>query len=159
MIPISGRLPDDLYNWLAGISLDGATTVSDKLRVAVTNLKRMHDGDTDYLDALGMYRDLGRGTRSSIAALERQSGQHSEVLAALMEHLPALISELNAAQPESLADARRLEAQLVKRTLQLAETLLRQAVTASAAAYDPKVVTNHSARLLELARLIPNNNT
>jgi hypothetical protein len=159
MVPISGRLPDDLYNWLAGLSLEGATTVSDKLRVAVTNLKRMHDGDTDYLDALAMYRDLGRGTRGYIAALERQSGQQSEVLAALMEHLPALLSELNAAQPESLADARRLEAQLVKRTLQLAETLLRQAVTASAAAYDPKVVTHHSARLLELARLIPTNNT
>lgn len=156
MVPVSGRLPDDLYDWLAALSMDGATTVSDKMRVAVASLKRMQDGDGDYIGALSMYRDLGRGTREHIAALEQQTGQHSEVLAALMEHLPALIAGLHSAQPTSLAEAKRLEAQLVKRTLQLAETLLRQAVTSQAAAYDPKVIVQNAERLLELARLIPN---
>lgn len=156
MVPVSGRLPDDLYAWLAALSMDGATTVSDKMRVAVASLKRMQDGDGDYIGALSMYRDLGRGTREHIAALEQQTGQHSEVLAALMEHLPALIAGLHSAQPTSLAEAKRLEAQLVKRTLQLAETLLRQAVTSQAAAYDPKVIIQNAERLLELARLVPN---
>jgi hypothetical protein len=102
-----------------------------------------------------MYRDLGRGTREYIANLERDTGQHSEVLAALMEHLPALIAALHAAQLNTVEDARQLEATLVKRTMQLAETLLRQAITANAAAYDPKVITLNASRLLELARLIP----
>lgn len=154
MVPVSGRLPDDLYAWLAAQPIEGASTVSDKMRVAVANLKRMHDGDADYIGALSMYRDLGRGTREHIAALEQQTGQHSEVLAALMEHLPALIAGLHSAQPVSLADARLLEAQLVRRTMQLAETLLRQAVTSQAAAYDPQVVTHNASRLLELARLL-----
>lgn len=157
MVPISARLPDDLYNWLSTFPLEGATTLSDKLRVAVTNLKRMHDGDSDYIDGLSMYRDLGRGTREHIANLERDTGEHSEVLGALMEHLPALIATLHAAQPGTVDEAQRLEANLVKRTLQLTETLLRQAVTANAAAYDPKVVTAHADRLLELARMIPAN--
>lgn len=155
MVPVSGRLPDDLYAWLAALSMDGATTVSDKMRVAVASLKRMQDGDTDYIGALSMYRDLGRGTREHIAALEQHTGQHSEVLAALMEHLPALMAGLHSAQPTSLAEAKRLEAQLVKRTLQLAETLLRQAVTSQAAAYDPQVIAQNAGRLLELARLVP----
>ena len=157
MVPISGRLPDELCDWLSTFLVDGATTISDKMRIAVANLKRMHDGDSDYVDALSMYRDLERGTREQIAALERDSGGHSEVLAALMEHVPALMATLNAAQPQTVAEARQLEDVLVRRTLQLCETLLRQAVTSHAAAYDPEVVSKNAGRVLELARLIPPN--
>lgn len=155
MVPISARLPDDLYAWLAATPLEGATTVSDKLRVAVTHLKRLHDGDTDYLGALSMYRDLGRGTREQTAHLERQTGQHSEVLATMMEHLPALIAAMHAAPMGSVEDARQLEVLLVRRTLQMTETLLRQAVTTNAAAFDSQVVVKNAGQLLELARLIP----
>ena len=154
MIPISGRIPDDLYTWLSTLQLEDATTVSDKLRVAILHLKRMHEGDTDYLGALSMYRDLGRNTRDQIAQLERKTGQHSEVLAALMEHLPALIALLHSSQISSLHSAKELEAALVRRTLQLAETLLRQAITDGAAAYDEKVIADNSTRLLEVARLV-----
>jgi hypothetical protein len=101
-----------------------------------------------------MYRDLGRNTREQIAQLERKTGQHSEVLAALMEHIPPMIAMLHASQVSSLNAAKELEALLVKRTMQLAETLLRQAITKSAAAYDEKVITDNSTRLLDLARLI-----
>lgn len=154
MVPISGRIPDDLYAWLSTLQLEDATTVSDKLRVAVLHLKRMHEGDTDYLGALSMYRDLGRSTRDQIAQLERKTGQHSEVLAALMEHLPVLIAMLHSSQISSPHSAKELEAALVRRTLQLAETLLRQAITGSAAAYDEKVIADNSTRLLEVARLV-----
>lgn len=154
MVPISARLPDDLYEWLSTLPMEEATTLSDKLRVAVLHLKRMHDGDADYLGALSMYRDLGRNTREQIAQLERKTGQHSEVLAAFMEHLPALIAMLHASQASSPNSAKELEAVLVKRTMQLAETLLRQAVTTRAAAYDEKVVIDNSTRVLELAQLI-----
>ena len=155
MVPISGRLPDDLYEWLSTFVVEGATTLSDKMRVAVANLKRLHDGDSDYIGALAMYRDLGRGTREHIAALERDAGEHSEVLAAMLEHIPALMAALNAAEPKSVGEAQQLEETLVKRTLQLTESLLRQAVTSGAAAYDPQVVSKNAGRLLELARIIP----
>lgn len=155
MVPISGRLPDDLYDWLSTFIVDGATTLSDKLRVAVANLKRLHEGDSDYIGALAMYRDLGRDTREHIAALERDTGEHSEVLAAMLEHLPALLAALNAAQPRTVNEAQQLEEALLRRTMLLAETLLRQAVTSGAAAYDPQVVSRNAGRLLELARIIP----
>jgi hypothetical protein len=154
MVPISGRIPDDLYAWLSTLQLEDATTVSDKLRVAILHLKRVHEGDTDYLGALSMYRDLGRSTRDQIAHLEQKTGQHSEVLAALMEHLPALIALLHSSQISSPQSAKELEAALVRRTLQLAETLLRQAITGGAAAFDEKVITDNSTRLLEVARLV-----
>ena len=154
MTPISARLADDLYDWLSTLQLDDATTLSDKLRVAVLSLKRMHEGDSDYVGALSMYRDLGRNTRDQIAHLEQQTGQHSEVLGALTEHVPALVAMLHASQVTSVEAAQKLESDLVKRALQLAEVLLRQAVTGRAAAYDDHVVASHSKRLLELAQLI-----
>jgi hypothetical protein len=152
MVPISGRIPEDLYQWLATVSLDGASTVSDKMRVAVATLKRLHDGDSDYLGALGMYRDLNHNTRKSIAKLEATHG-HSEVLAILAEHAPAIAAGLSSAQISDVQTAMALEDQLVKRTLQLAETLLRQALTSEASAYDPQVIRKNSKRLIELAQV------
>lgn len=155
MVPISGRLPDELYEWLATCPVEGATTVSDKIRVAVAHMKRTHEGNSDYVGALSMYRDLGASTRQNIANLERDTGQHSEVLATLMEHLPALTAALHSARLGSVAEAKQLEDSMVKRSLQLCETLLRQAITTQAAAYDSKVITRNAARLIELAKLIP----
>lgn len=153
MVPISGRIPEDLYQWLSTVQLEGATTVSDKLRVAVTTLKRLHDGDSDYMGALSMYRDLGRSTRERIAALEPEHG-HSEVLAAVAEHAPALAAGLISAQVHTLQDAKLLEDQLVKRSMQLVETLLRQALTTEASAYDGQVIRKNAKRLAELVQVI-----
>ncbi len=154
MAPISGRIPDELYQWLSTTPLEGATTVSDKLRVAVASLKRTHDGDADYQGALAMHRDLTGNTRRQVAALEPELG-HSEVLAAVFEHVPALAAALGSAQVHSLADARKLEATLAQRSLLLAESLLRQALTRHARAYDPAVVRANSTGLIELAKLLP----
>ena len=89
MMPLSGRIPDELYQWLATASFDGATTMSDKLRVAITTLKQLHEGDTDYSGALSLHRDLCGNTRRQLAELEPRHG-HSEVLSTVIEHAPAI---------------------------------------------------------------------
>jgi hypothetical protein len=154
MMPVSSRLPEDLYQWLAGLPLEGATTFSDKMREAIATLKRLHDGGTDYVGALAMHRDLARAARDQIAAIERDSGVHSEVLAALLEHVPAFGAMLQSACLTTIDDARALEAQLTRRALQLAETLLRQLLTTEASAYDPLIVQHNAGRLIELAQRI-----
>jgi hypothetical protein len=156
MVPISGRLPEDLYQWLAGLPLEGATTFSDKMREAIATLKRLHDGGADYVGALAMHRDLTRSARDQLATLEVENGQHSEVLSTVLEHVPAFGAALQSAHVDTLDDARALEAQLVRRALQLAETILRQLLTTEAAAYDPQVVRRNAGRLIELANTIPN---
>lgn len=153
MMPLSGRIPDDLYQWLSTTSFDGAITMSDKLRVAVTTLKQLQEGDADYNGALSMHRDLCANTRVQLSQLEPKHG-HSEVLSTIIEHAPAISAALTSAQINGLADARRLEDQLTQRCLQLAESLLRQAITRQARAYDGEVVARHSAALIELATLI-----
>lgn len=153
MMPLSGRIPDELYQWLSTASFDGATTMSDKLRVAITTLKQLQEGGTDYNGALSMHRDLCSSTRRQLAQIEPKHG-HSEVLSTILEHAPAISAALTSAQVNGLTDARRLEDQLTQRCLQLAESLLRQAITRKARAYDGEVVSRHSAPLVELANMI-----
>lgn len=154
MMPVSSRLPDDLYQWLASLPLDGATTFSDKIREAIATLKRLHDGSQDYVGALAMQRDMTHDMRDQLAALEMESGRHSEVLAAMLEHVPAFGAALQSGHAGTVAEAAALEAQLVRRALQLAESLLRQMLTQEAAAYDPQVVRAQASRLIELARSV-----
>lgn len=153
MMPVSGRIPEDLYLWLSTASLEGAVTMSDKLRVAVSTLKRLQDGDADYNGALEMHRDLSQGVRQQLARLEPDHG-HSEVLATILEHAPAIAAALTSAQLDNVADAKRLEDLLVQRCFQMVESLLRQAVTRQARAYDGQVVRKHAPALTELAAII-----
>jgi hypothetical protein len=156
MMPVSGRIPEDLYQWLATHTLEGATTLSDKLRIAISNLKRLHDGDSEYSDALALVRDMGRNTKESIARLEQTHG-HSEVTAAIYEHSLAMAASLMSAQVITLEDAITLEERLVKRAMQLSEALIRQAVTSHASAFDPGVIQKHSDRVIELVRMLSAN--
>ncbi len=158
MMPVSGRIPEELYQWLSATPFDGATTMSDKLRVAVANLKRVQDGDTDYNGALAIHRDFGGNVRRQLAQIEPEYG-HSEVLTTIMEHTPAISAAITSAQIKGLPEARKLEDQLTQRSLQLAESLLRQAITRQARAYNGDVVTKHAQSLIELALIIHKNST
>jgi hypothetical protein len=153
MVPVSGRIPEDLYQWLATHSLEGAATMSDKLRIAVTTLKRLHDGDSEYNDALALIRDMGRNTRESLVSLEQSHG-HSEVTAAIHEHSLAMTASLVSAQITTLEDAVKLEERLVRRAMQLSEALLRQAIISQASAFDSAVILNHCSKVIELVRML-----
>ncbi len=153
MVPVSGRIPEDLYQWLATHTLDGAATMSDKLRVAVSTLKRLHDGDSEYNDALALIRDMGRNTRESLISLEKAHA-HSEVVAAIYEHSLVMAASFVSAQISELNDAVQLEERLVRRAMQLTEALLRQAITTQASAFDPTVIRNSNGKVVELVRLL-----
>ena len=158
MMPISGRIPEDLYQWLSTTSFEGATTLSDKLRVGLATLKRLQEGDTDYNGALERQQDLCKHLRKQLSTLELEHG-HSEVLAILLEHAPAITATLASAQLDNLAEAKRLEAQVVRRSVELTESLLRQAITAQARAYDPEVVNKYLPAVIELAAIIQQHKT
>lgn len=156
MEPLSARIPSDLYLWLARLSVEGATTNSDKLRVLLGQLKRQHDGAMDYPTAHAWARDLTAPVRDALVCTEGESGQHSEVLALLLEHTTTSLAMLVSHAPRSAADAAKLEDMLVRRAFALSAGLLRQAATMQAVAYDADVVRRHMAATVELASSIPN---
>jgi hypothetical protein len=157
VVPISGRLPDDIYAWLSTCQMESATTISDKIRVAVIALRDQYAAQADYTDSLARFRDLTVTARHQVATIERDSAAHSEVMAALFEHLPALMAMLAVGPYAHISEATQTEARLVARSLQLSETLLRQALTDKARAFDPKVIVKSAEQLLSLARLLIDN--
>jgi hypothetical protein len=151
---ISGRVPEGIYKWFAALQIDGAVTNSDKLRVLFALLKKQHEGSMDYVSALAWFRDLTGGLRQSLATVERYEGVHSEVVSVLTEHLSALAAMLVSNQPATQKQAMGFEDALVKRVFAMNEALFRQAITPSAAAFEPSVVRRYSKPSLELAGLI-----
>ncbi|WP_409941501.1 hypothetical protein [Acidovorax sp.] len=154
MEPLSARIPSDLYLWLAQLQVDGATTNSDKLRVLLGQLKRHHDGALDYVTAHAWARDITARQRDSLVRLEGQTGRHSEVLNAMLDHITTCLAIIVSNAPASEQDATKLEDLLVRRGFTLSEMLLRQAATTRASAYDPAVVQRHAAATLELAHTL-----
>ena len=92
--------------------------------------------------------------RLSLSVLERDQAAHSEVMASLTEHVIAMAALVLSARMDTTEQARQTEEQLVRRAIGMTEALLRQALTPSAAAFDPDVVRRHSTRIIELAALI-----
>ena len=154
MEPLSARIPSDLYLWLAQLQVEGATTNSDKLRVLLGQLKRQHDGALDYVAAHAWARDMTGRLRESLVRTEGRTGRHSEVLNVLLDHLTTSLAMVVSHAPTDEADSVKLEDALVRRAFALSEALLRQALTASAAAYDPTVVRRHMNATIELAATI-----
>lgn len=151
---VSGRIPDDLYQWFASLQIEGAVTSSDKLRELLAHMKRQHDGSLDLVSAQAWFRDVVTPLRTALTTLERDEGVHSEVVMQIVEHVTAAAAALVSAQPATNADVIALEDMLVRRAFGMTEALLRQAVTAKAAAYEPGVVRRHAKQTIEIARLL-----
>lgn len=156
MEPLSARIPSDLYAWLAQLQVEGATTNSDKLRVLLGQLKRQYDGAFDYVAAHSWARDMTSRHRDALVRLEGQTGQHSEVMNALVDQLTTGIAMVVSSAPADRNEAAKLEDALVRRAFALSESLLRQAATAGAAAFDRDVVRRHMSATLELSATISN---
>lgn len=154
MVTVSGRIPDDLYQWFASLKQEGAITNSDKLRLLLGQLKRQHEGSLDYVSALAWFRDVTTPLRVSLSELERDEAMRSEVLLTLLEHLCGLAALLVSSHPRDRKAAIELEESIVRRVFAMTEGLLRQAVTPNAAAFEPKVVRRHSAQTTQLAKLV-----
>jgi hypothetical protein len=154
METVSGRIPDELYQWFAALQVDGAVTSSDKLRELLAQVKRQYEGSLDLVSAQAWFRDVVAPLRTRLTTLERDEALHSEVVVQLVEQASALAAVLVSAHPRDKDEAAALEDALVRRVFGMTEALLRQAVTTKAAAFEPGVVRRHSKQTIELARLL-----
>lgn len=154
MVPLSGRIEDDLYQWFISLEYVGAKSNSDKLREALKELRLQHDAASDAVKAQAWLQTKTESLRKSLIVIDRDESAHSEVFASLIDHVVSMSATLISAKPSNLQQAAQIEEQLVRRALTLTEALLRQALTPSAAAFDPDVIGRHIKRTVELANLI-----
>jgi hypothetical protein len=154
MVPISGRIEDDLYQWFISLDYPGARSNSDKLREAMKELRRQQEAGSDLVKAQAWMQSMTGPLRQSLALIDRDEHAHSDVFTILLEHVLAMAATVVATVPANAADAARMEEQLVRRSFALTEALLRQALAPSAVAFDPEVVRRHSKRIVEISTLI-----
>lgn len=154
MVPLSGRIEDELYQWFISLRFEGAKTNSDRLREALKELKSQYDGTRDPVTAHTWFQSLARPLRESLARIVRDELAHSDVMSSLMEHVGAMAAALLSSRPQTRDEAVQLEELMVRHTFAMTEALLRQAVTPSASAFDPSVVRKHCERTVELAKLV-----
>jgi len=154
MVPLSGRIEDDLYQWFISLEYVGAKSNSDKLREALKELRLQHEASGDFVKAQAWLQGMTDSLRQSLAVIDREEMAHSEVFTTLIEYVITMAATLISARPAGTADAAQIEEQLVRRSMALTEALLRQALTPGAASFDPDVIHRHIGRSLELATLI-----
>ena len=154
MEPVSARLPGDIYLWLAGLEIEGAPTNSDKVRVLLSQLKRQYDGAFDYAAAHAWVRDLMGGLRDGLVAAERESGRHSDLLAASLEQLTSTLALVVSSRPPQARAARPQGDARGGRRVALGGGRRRPGATSEASAFDPGVVRRHWKSTLELAQLL-----
>ena len=157
MVPLSGRIEDDLYQWFISLEYAGAKSNSDKLREALKELRLQHEATADSVKTQAWMLRMTDALRQSLALIDRDEMAHSEVVSTLIDHVITMAATLISARPKGSAEAAQVEEQLVRRAMALTEALLRQALTPGAAAFDPEVIQRHIGRTLELATLINTN--
>ncbi|MGD9584075.1 MAG: hypothetical protein AB7V26_10495 [Lysobacterales bacterium] len=155
--PLSFRVSDEDAEFLAGLSLPGAVTPSEKLRGLVTRARLEHAGTRSYQSSLERIRELLDATEQAQREHERQSRQRSTLVAELLAWAPDLVAFLMAGPPAGEPNDpawRSFEAGLAERVFRLVEAVLRLGVTTKAPCYNPELIAQNLAGTLELSQLI-----
>jgi len=155
---ISTRVTQADADFLAGLTLEGATTPSDKVRALITEARRRREELGDYKGSLRQVRDLIGPATAAILEAENTSSAHSAVVLPLVdwlaEALAFTLSHVPVSAEDSAARLAELERGLVDRSVRWAQALLRLAVTEEAETYDARVVAARVAPLLALAKVV-----
>ena len=155
--PLSVRLSEEDTVFLAGLEVDGAVTASDKIRGLIRLARQRSQTPDSFPTALAISHDqLGSAVRA-LRIIEQELGEHSDVAAGLMtlaeEFLALALVAPRPGGQTSREDLVRHEARLVDCAARLTEQLLRWAVTPTAPAFDPKVVSRRVAQLVDIISL------
>lgn len=162
-IPISVRITPEDASFLAQLTIDGATTPSEKVRGLITQAREQQSSRRTYPESVAHLRATSANTRKALDEAERRLDVHSELIHRIVDWLPEAMARLNSAWTEGneeagsepqLADLERLERHLVDRVMRLFEGLMRMAVTSSCPAYDPAVIDNRIGSVIELAEIV-----
>ncbi|KAG9590341.1 hypothetical protein KCV01_g11892, partial [Aureobasidium melanogenum] len=154
-IPLSVRVPQDDFEWLSALAVDGATTPSDKLRAIIQSHRRELEGTASYEAALGWLRQRVQPLAQEVASYEHRAGTRSEAIAAAMEWAPQLMALLVSshvpADAENDAAARQLEDLVLQKSAALLGALLRLGIGVPPPTYSPDAIDRH---VFPLGRLI-----
>lgn len=156
--PLSVRLSEEDTSFLAKLEVDGAVTASDKIRSLIRQARQRAEPVESFPAALVVSHEQLAAAVRAVRIIEQDLDRHSDVAVGLMTAAEEFLAlALTAPRPGSAAtadDLVRHEARLVDCAARMTDQLLRWAVTPTAPAYDPAVISRRLAELADLMRLV-----
>lgn len=160
-IQISTRINQKDADFLAGLSIEGALTPSDKLRALIDEARRRREGVHEYGAGLKHTRELVGPALDRTLQIETQGLPHSELIPLVGEWLAESMAYLISGIPEDgpfddaeEAQLREVERGLAERVFRLLQQVLRLGVTKDAPCYDSGLVARSLSPALELLEVL-----
>ena len=158
-IPVSFRITREDAAFLAQIEIEGATTLSEKIRGLIAKAQRDQESRKTFAESTLVMREFLTPGGAALDEAERSLEIHSELLRFVLDWLPETMATLITSAPSREGEPCReemekLERAVAIRTIRLLENVLRLGITEGCDAYDEEVVATRLGRGLELAELI-----
>ena len=157
-VPISTRLSQEDAEFIASLTVNGASTPSEKLRTIIADARQRKEGTEDFPGSLRVAEDLLAPTMRIIRSSEHDAGMHSELVSRLGEWLPECLAYFiacNGASRDLDNDALvEIESGLADRVIVLMQSVLQMAITRTSPCYDPTVIRDRVQPVLDLADII-----
>jgi hypothetical protein len=155
MQTLSIRIPDEDFQWLLAQPEGSARTPSEKLRALLQRAREQQAGQQDPELCTLWMRQLVQAFGDDIASIERNRQQHSDLLAAVIEHVPAIMALLVAGRPAQDENAAASgEALIALRCFRFFGALLKGGITSTPSTYGEGVYDRYLPDILELAQII-----
>lgn len=160
-VTISARISHEDAEFLSEIEINGAKTPSDKVRAIIAEARRRRQITQDYAGNLQMIHEMILPVIQQIRKKEVENQIHSEVITRLTEWMPDAMAFLISqnSQPKDNDDRElllHLEQGIVERLLRLMESFLQLAITGRCPCYQPDVILQRIAPVLDLCGIISN---
>ena len=158
-VSLSTRISQEDAEFLSALTIQGANTPSEKLRVIIAETRKRHDGMQDYRSSLMMYQDLLNRVVSVTRELELEHQIHSELLTRLTEWLPDMMAFLTATGAElqhtgSVENLKYLEEGITERSFRLIQSVLQMGITDTCPCYQTDAVSKRMAAVINLVNVI-----
>ncbi|MNU30065.1 hypothetical protein D3C71_185470 [compost metagenome] len=156
--PLSVRLSDEDTSFLAKLEVDGAVTASDKIRGLIRQARQRAEPVESFPAALVVSHEQLAAAVRAVRIIEQDLDRHSDVAVGLMtaaeEFLALALTAPRPGSSDAAEDLVRHEARLVDCAARMTDQLLRWAVTPTAPAYDPAVISRRLGELGDLMKLV-----
>lgn len=156
-VPLSARIAQEDAEFIAKLSIEGATTPSDKLRAIIADARRRSEGTQDYGAALLLAQDSLAPALRRLREAEHQHRMHSELLSRTFAWLPEMVAFMMSVSTDGDNLEKRLkeaEKGVADRLFTLMQSVLQMGVTARCACYDANAITSRLDAVLDLADVI-----
>ena len=153
--PISFRLPEDDAVFLAGLKVEEATSMSEKIRFLIRQARLESQEQKNYSATVNKFLKQFDTPIKNLMELEQEQGIHSELIKTFSNWITESCSfYVNELTDKKQVDLERIEDELGTKIFLFIEQILRMAVTEKANCYNRKIIRNKIKPSLELFQVM-----